>query len=328
MSDLPSDYRVEIDTYSGPLDLLLYLIRREEVDIYDIPIARITRQYVEYLDLIVELSINVAGEFIVMAATLMEIKSRMMVPQPEEGPEEEQDDPRLELVRQLMEYKRFKEAALALTERAEWRAERFGRPGERAAEDERSDAMPTGGLALWALLDAFSRILEQTGRRAPHKVVLDGTPAEELRSELERRVRSVGRMSFTEAFGGLPDRGVLVGMFLALLELVRQQVLRVEQEMSFGEIWLTYVPEEERPVFEETEALVQAKPDVDEPLPADGEEDAADQWSTEDFSDMDLPEVPDVRESGSTGNDTAVSTDPSAAENPAESPARGSEIGS
>ncbi len=239
MTDPSPEYKVELDTFSGPLDLLLYLIRREEVDIFDIPVARITEQYLRHVELMSEMNIEMAGEFMVMAATLIEIKSRMMAPQPEPMDEEEPEDPRLDLVRQLMEYKRFKEAAVELGYRAQERAERFARAGERGEQEEAPAT--DSGVTLWALLDAFSRILEQTGPRGPHEVRLDDIPQEQLQQRLEACVRAAGRIMFSRVFEGKADRLLLIGMFLALLELVRRQVIRAEQESAFGEIWLTYV---------------------------------------------------------------------------------------
>lgn len=242
-----SDYKVELTSYSGPLDLLLYLIRKEEVDVYDIPIARVTEQYLKYTELMSELDINVAGEFIVMAATLLEIKARMMAPEPVEEEEEEGEDPRLELVRQLMEYRRFKEAALALTEHARARADRFGRPGERVTEAGDRVAGPPKNVSVWGLLEAFSRVLEETGG-GPHRVRIELIPQAQLNADLEARVRAAGRITFYDAFRNHTDRAMVVGMFFALLELARRQALRAEQDEPFGEIWLTYVPPDEREV--------------------------------------------------------------------------------
>jgi len=310
--DAPN-YKVELDTYSGPLDLLLYLIRRDEVDIYDIPIAHITEQYMQYMGLVSDLDINVAGEFLVMAATLMEIKSRMMAPQPEDMPEDEQEDPRLELVRQLMEYKRFKEAAVALGERAELRRDRFTRSGERPERDPDSEPKSAGDLALWMLLDAFQRILDQTGRRVPHMISGLGVPQEKIQEDLEMKVRTAGRMSFSQAFNSNADRLHMAGTFLAILELVKQQVLRVEQNQAFDEIWLTYVPEDERQVFDEPAGASEsaapdqdpqdeeanddwAEDDADEHEPEDDDledDDPDDDWRDDDL-DIELPEVPEL----------------------------------
>jgi segregation and condensation protein A len=292
MSDRNEEYRIDLDVYSGPLDLLLFLIRRDEIDIYDIPIARVTEQYVQYLDVLAELNINVAGEFLVMAATLMEIKSRMMAPMPEPMPEDEnQEDPRLELVRQLMEYKRFKEAALALAECADERAERVPRAGERGAHDEaRPEGVPQG-VTLWGLLEAFSRVLKQTGARGPHLIVLDDIPQEQLRQDLEAAVRAGGRMAFRDAFEGQADRARLIGMFLALLELIRRQVIRVEQQETFGEIFLAYAPEHQRPAPDASPAdshAQDAPPEQDEDPLAEPHE------LPDEDAPITLPDVPDI----------------------------------
>ena len=309
MSEQEADYRIELEAFSGPLDLLLYLIRREEVDIYDIPIARITEQYLRAMAVIAELNIELAGEFLVMAATLIEIKSRMMAPEPEQADEEDPEDPRLELVRQLMEYKRFKEAALALTDRAQKRAERFSRPGERVEADEPAPRPgATGDLTVWSLLDSFSRILEQTGRRGPHRIILDNIPQEELQVELEENVRAAGRMTFGDLFSGQADRSILVGMFLALLELVRQQAIRVEQGESFGEIVLIYVPPAERQAVEPP-AAASGEPESDAPDQRE-EEDGA-EWSEEEVSDIEMPDVPEVADAPPVEADAPLKEEPS-----------------
>ena len=215
------------------------------MDLWNIPIARITEQYLQYLEIMSELNINVAGEFIVMAATLIEIKSRMMTPEPEPMPEEEPDDPRMELVRQLMEYKRFKEAALALNDRAELRAERFARPGERP--DGGGEAR-IGGAGGREPLDAPGGVLEESSSRPAAATGSSSTPCPRSGSSASWKRRCARRagMTFAGVFQGQASRMRLIGMFIALLELVRQQAIRVEQGRPFGEIWLTYVPPEER----------------------------------------------------------------------------------
>jgi segregation and condensation protein A len=286
------DYKVELDTYSGPLDLLLYLIQQTEVDIWNIPIARITEQYLRYMELLSELNINVAGDFIVMAAKLIEIKSRMMTPEPEPMPEEEADDPRMELVRQLMEYKRFKEAALALNDRAELQSERFARPGERPDGTVGPVSGAPAGVSLWTLLEAFSKILQQTG--GGHKLVFDSMPQEKIQQELEETVRAAGRLTFAAVFQGQVTRLRLIGTFIALLELVKQQAIRVEQPEAFGEIWLTYVPPEER--VQAAPLPTELMPEFPAPqAPAETEEPADDEWPQED-SGIVLPDVPSVDE--------------------------------
>ena len=235
------EYKVMLDNYSGPLDLLLYLIRRDELDIADIPVARVTEQYVRHLDLMKDLNINVAGEFLVMAATLMEIKSRMLLPEPPPNEDEEMADPRAELVQQLMAYRRFKEAARALEGQAEARAQRYARAGERPAEDPKAGER-TGltGVGLWQLLEAFSAIVSQVQPTDEHVVALDDIPVEECIRRVAALVRERGRMRFEELFGGNITRAYLIAMFLALLELVKQGRLRAEQPEAFGEIMISY----------------------------------------------------------------------------------------
>ena len=302
MTTPQADYKVELDSFSGPLDLLLFLIRREEVDIFNIPIARITEQYIRYLDIIGEMNINVAGDFLVMAATLIEIKSRMMTPEPEAAPEEEADDPRMELVRQLMQYKRFKEAAMALTERADVQSARFARPGERLAAAGPQHTEGPAGVNLWALMEAFNRVLEQTGARVPHRLVIDAVPQEQIRAELEDRVRAAGRLGFLEAFKGQVTRSRLIGTFLAILELAKIQAIRAEQDEAFGEIWLTYIPPEER-VVEPEHPPEPAAADIAEPAPAI-EEPVDTEWP-----DMELPDVSNLPDEEPAPKPAAVEED-------------------
>lgn len=307
MSESP-EYKVELDAFSGPLDLLLYLIRRDEVDIWNIPIAHITEQYLRYIELMGELNINVAGEFIVMAATLIEIKSRMLAPDPEPMEEEEEGDPRLELVRQLMEYRRFKEAALLLNERAEQQAGLVPRAGEKP---ENADAVRAGapaGVTIWALLDAFSKVLQQTGAANFHRLVIDRIPQEQIQIQVEEKLRVNKRATFLSLFEGEVDRGMVVGIFLAVLELVKQQAFRVEQEIPFGEIWITFVPPEERPVPDAVEDAQPLQP-VPEGAPAESEEPYDSEWPEEEGAA--LPFVPDVEDIPEPSEDQPATPDTS-----------------
>jgi segregation and condensation protein A len=230
------DYRVDLDVYNGPLDLLLFLIRKEEVDIYDIPIAQITAQYVAYVRLIKQLDPNVAGEFLVLAATLMEIKSRMLLPRPPAEVEEDDFiDPRLELVRQLLEYKTFKDAARRLGLAAEIQA--LKHPRQLVALPSGPAEIELDELQIWDLLDAFNKLLEQTGRRQmSHEVVYDDTPlALHATDVLDSLARAGGAQRFESIFEGR-TRSQLIGLFLALLELIRRRRIRVEQDRAFGTI--------------------------------------------------------------------------------------------
>lgn len=230
------DYRVDLDVYNGPLDLLLFLIRKEEVDIYDIPIAQITAQYVAYVRLIKQLDPNVAGDFLVLAATLMEIKSRMLLPRPPALPEEDEFiDPRLELVRQLLEYKTFKDAAHRLGLSAEIQA--LKHPRQLVALPSGPAEIDLEELQIWDLIDAFNKLLEQTGRRQmSHEVVYDDTPlALHATDVLDSLTRAGGAQQFESIFEGR-SRSQLIGLFLALLELIRRRRIRVEQDRAFGTI--------------------------------------------------------------------------------------------
>lgn len=229
------DYRVQLETYSGPLDLLLYLIRRDEVDIYDIPISRVLEQYIGYVKVLEEIDPDTVGDFLVLAATLMEIKSRMLLPKP---PPEVDDgdglDPRADLVRQLLAYKAFRDAAGALHDRAETHARRFPRP---AIEIDAEGEVDIEDVQIWDLLAAFNKLLTSVGKqRAQHEVVYDDTPITLHAADiLDRLEREGPALTFERIFEGR-TRGEMVGLFLAMLELIRQDRIRVEQGEQFGTI--------------------------------------------------------------------------------------------
>ncbi|MFO0831483.1 MAG: segregation/condensation protein A [Phycisphaerales bacterium] len=274
MSD---EYRVRLEAFEGPLDLLLFLIRKNEVDIHDIPIAAITDQYVGMVGQLqgadaARLDIDAAGEFLVMAATLMEIKSRMLLPKPVQAaavdgaPAKPAEDPRAELVRQLLEYKRFRDAADDLERRnSEWQR-RF--PAGRAHVDDGAMQQAMAGepdvevedLDLLDLIEAFKKVQETVNfeRLGDHQVTYDDTPielhAQDILSRLhdQRGRASAGEgglvpagaeMEFRDVFTGR-TRGESVGLFLALLELVRNRKVRVRQDKVEGSIWLSAREEE------------------------------------------------------------------------------------
>ena len=248
---LAEDYKVNLEIFEGPLDLLLYLIRREELEIYDIPIGRITEQYMQYLDLMRQLNLDVAGEFIVMAATLMVIKSRTMLPvdrrQTDEGTDEEWVDPRLDLVRQLIEYKKFKDAAGKLAEYEALTQESFdyggGRPKFEKTAADAADALAS--IDMFDLLTAFQEVLAR----------LNEIPQEELKGMrwsvpdkmdmILERSRAEGQVSFSTLFTARSPRGEVIVTFLALLELLRQHRVIVYQNDAFHEI--TVLPSKEMP---------------------------------------------------------------------------------
>ena len=238
-----SEYRVNLDVFAGPLDLLLYLVRKEEVDIYDIPIARVTAQYIEYIEMLNALDIDLAGDFLVMAAALMEIKSAMLLPRPEEGPQEDGgiEDPRAELVRQLLEYKRFKDAANLLDESAQTRQQRFTRPAsilERLKPTQEPE-VDLDQVSIWTLLEAFDGIMKATGNysgRYDH--IKDDTPIDLYQIEILHRLQSEGPMSMDKVFEGRKNRLVMIGLFLGMLELMRNRLIWVEQPDGSGPILL------------------------------------------------------------------------------------------
>ncbi len=260
------DYRVELDIYNGPLDLLLYLIKRDELDIYDIPIARITDSYMEYLRMLKGmrgdgLDINVAGDFLVMAATLMEIKSAMLLPRqpatPEEGADptiaQELSDPRYELVQKLLEYKRFKDAAMAMERQAATHAERFPRyPAKAEGEEDEPPPVDLEEVQVWDLLAAFNRLMSEVGQRKPryHEVTYDDTPIDLHAADIADRLKREKRLSLRQLLTGRKNRSEMVGVFLALLELIREKKVLVEQAETFGEVDIIEAPLEHQRTYE------------------------------------------------------------------------------
>jgi len=246
-----TDYRVKLGIYHGPMDLLLYLIRRSEVDINDIPIARITEQYIQYVNLIKQINLDLAGDFLVMAATLMEIKSAMLLPREEttDGDEEDLSDPRLELVRQLLEYKKFKDIAGELSESAAEQAQRYHRSRadlERIRQEKRQEQeLDLESVQIWDLFEVFSRLMQATlaGKRK-HEVFKDDTPIDIYEADILDRAQREHPLLFETIFEGRNNRIEMIGLFLALLELIRMKLIRIEQELDFGPIYLIALTDE------------------------------------------------------------------------------------
>ena len=247
-----TDYRVNLDIFAGPLDLLLYLVRKDEVDIYDIPIARITGQYISYIEMLKGLDIDLAGDFLVMAATLMHIKSAMLLPKADpdsallgEGADD-LADPRVELIRQLLEYKKFKDAANLLNAAADEQKERFSRPGT-IVERLKPDAEPEVDIeqvSVWDLLDAFDSIMKATGTAPDISHIMDDTPIDLYQIEILHRLQTEGPTSLERIFESKTDRVVMVGLFLALLELIREKLIWAEQPESSASIYLRSLTDE------------------------------------------------------------------------------------
>ena len=237
-SSLPEDVpRIQLPLFEGPLDLLLYLIRREKLDINDIPIAPITREYMEYLGLMQELNLDVAGEFMVMAATLIHIKSKMLVPiEPTEAEgEEEYVDPREELARKLLEFQRYKEAAGILHQQAQIRAAQWMRPDTVIPKfDDAGEEMLEAGL--YDLIAAFKEMLDRRKALLDHEIEAEGPSVEERMTELLAMIDEGASLEFLELFASLETKAAMIVTFLALLELVRLKRVRVYQRGMFGAI--------------------------------------------------------------------------------------------
>jgi len=237
------EYKVELDLFEGPLDLLLYLIRKDEIDIYNIPIESITRQYMQYLDVMKMLDLNIAGEFIVMAASLMMIKSRMLLPIEERGEEEEaedEEDPRWELVRQLVEYKKFKDIANQLQERELVQENVFAFGGKSAAVVEPDDpGLMLQDVSLFDLISAFNDVLKNAPPESIGEIAGDRyTVADKIEFVLAT-ARTKRQVKFTSLFRAAASRHEIICTFLALLELLRLRQLCAVQGAVFGEIYLT-----------------------------------------------------------------------------------------
>ena len=235
----PDAYQVKLDSFEGPLDLLLHLIRKNEVNVYDIPIALITEQYLGYLELMHEMNLDVAGEFVVMAATLIHIKSRTLLPRPDPSQEdgEGEEDPREALVRRLLEHQKYKAAAELLHDRETLRGAQFGRPDARVAEAAGDSYEPELEVDLFSLLAAFRGVLERASRRPPMVLPPDQISIEDRIQQLLDRLSETEACGFDELFiDGDGSRSFMIVTFLALLEMIRLKLIRVFQAAGFAAI--------------------------------------------------------------------------------------------
>jgi segregation and condensation protein A len=233
-------YKVELDIFEGPMDLLLYLIKKEEIDIYDIPIERITKQYMSYLDTFKLLNIGLAGEFLVMAANLCYIKSRMMLPKHVQPPEEDADeeDPRWDLIRQLIEYKKFKEAARKLGEKEARQQNLFSHKPDKIVAADDAERPLDEGLGIFDLIRAFQNILDRLGDEGLGEIVDDAYTVGDKIDHLLGLIPPGGSMPFAALFEGATTKHEMIVTFLAVLELMKLNFFRVRQERVLGEIEL------------------------------------------------------------------------------------------
>jgi len=240
-----ADYKVQFDVFEGPLDLLLYLIKKEEVDIYDVNLTRLATQFIEYVDVMRMLDLEIAGEFLVMAATLMYIKSRELLPKDQQAQnveEDEGEDPRWELIRQLVAYKKFKDAAAQLHVRELEQEQIF--PRLPIHQEIPADPAPSRGEAsLFDLINAVSEVLKRVGKReGVREIFEDKWTVSEKIEHLAKLISERGSVAFSELFSAAGSRTEVICTFLALLELIRLKQLVCAQAGDFGEIEITRAP--------------------------------------------------------------------------------------
>ncbi|MBM4127000.1 MAG: segregation/condensation protein A [Nitrospira sp.] len=233
-TELP--YQVRIENFEGPLDLLLHLIKKNEINIYDIPVALIANQYLEYIEAMKNLNLNVAGDFLVMAATLLQIKSKMLLP-PDEAVQDEEDgpDPREELVRRLLEYKAYKEAARQLDGQEQLWREMFSRE-QAAPEPISTEEMPLEHVSLFDLVDALQGILDRNPGKRLIEIIPDNLTVRERMNVILELLEGKDSVSFVDLFEPASHRLIVIVTFLAMLELIRLRVARVFQAETFGPI--------------------------------------------------------------------------------------------
>lgn len=229
-------YQIKLEMFEGPFDLLLHLIKKEKLNIYDIPIAKITKDYLEYLNLMQTLDIDIASEFLVMAAYLLSLKSRLLLPgqKKEDHAQSEEQDPKTELANRLLEYQRYKEAALELQEKflKQQQIMTKAHPIDTVQEDELLD------IDLYALATSFINLLKKEERIAPMEIVAHSTTIFHRMEEIQHILKSDGKVSFFTLLKGSSKKKDLIVTLLALLELIRLKKIAAKQEKAFADIWI------------------------------------------------------------------------------------------
>ena len=235
-------YKVQLDQFEGPLDLLLFLIKKNEVDLFDIPVSEITQQYLEYIEVIQLLDLEGASDYIYMAATLIRIKAKMLLPKPPVEMEEEEEDPRDELVRRLLEYQRFKEVAVQMADYEASRKQLFVRryfDFDANGQDEDSFLPPDNTVTLFDLISIFKDLLHRAPKVTEHSIEPIPVTIEEQINYIIRELDAHdGEVLFYEMIEKLANRIAMIVTFLALLELLRQGEIEATQSSTFGEIWI------------------------------------------------------------------------------------------
>jgi segregation and condensation protein A len=255
-AEISAPPRFRLPIYEGPLDLLLHLIKRAELAPADVTASIITEQYLEYLEVLQALNLDVAGEYLVMASTLLLIKSFSMLPHPEAVDTEEAEELKRDLVERLLEYQRYREAAAKLGERALLGRDVFASPGETVPESERNEAPLR--ISVFDLVQAMGAVLKRLGDLQPRDIELRDIPIAQCIPRVLDAIRAAGRVEFLALFEGLEDWPLVIATFVALLELIRQRRVRAFQELRFGPIWL------ERGEVESDPTEPAAAPDAEE----------------------------------------------------------------
>jgi segregation and condensation protein A len=242
------DFRVDLNIFRGPMDLLLYLVRKHEVEIADLPISVITDQYLGYLAILEQMDFGAVGDFVAMASLLIEIKSQQVLPHGDEV-EEELEDPRQELVQRLLEYKQYRDAASILEERSRVWQQHYPRLADDVPSRDRNMAEePIQEVELWDLVSAFGRIIRENVAAKPSNIVYDDTPIHVYMARIHAQLLERGQLALGDLFRSNMHKSALVGVFLAVLELVRHHKVRAEQNELFGEIWLLANPDDKTPL--------------------------------------------------------------------------------
>jgi segregation and condensation protein A len=232
-------YKVKLEIFEGPLDLLLYLVKKDHLNIYDIPIAQVTEQYLQYLELMRLLDLNIAGEFLVIAATLMQIKSKMLLPAEEGEVGTPQEDPRQELVRRLLEYEKFKEIAQTLREKETSQKEIFKRPKAIEKEQLKPEDEIYFEASVFDLLNAFSKALENIPKELFYEVIKDEFTIQDKIHEVLHLLLIQSSVRISELFNKVSNKMEIIVVFLAILELIRLKEVLARQKEFFGEIVIT-----------------------------------------------------------------------------------------
>jgi len=238
------DYEIKLDQFQGPLDLLLFLIRKNKIDIYDIPIALITEQYLKYLEIIRSLNLDEAGEYLVLAATLLHIKSRMLLPVPEEETEEGEDDPRQELVKQLLEYQVFKDAASALETRPVLERDVFKRGSHEGDVEVNPDEETLIEVGIFDLVEAFQKVIAISGKSELMEIDLEKISLADRINEIMDTLTQNRSLTFTELLGESSNKRQIIYTFLAILELIKLRMIKAFQNESSGVIRIFLAVEE------------------------------------------------------------------------------------